>query len=434
MEVSALSVFLAFVVFMGLLFVGLHISITMLLVGLGAGMAMYGMPFLKTVGSVVWSTQNSDILSCIPLFIMMGELLLRSRIADGMYKGMSYWLSGIPGGLLHTNIGTCALFACTTGSSYATAATVGTVSLPTLFNNGYHKGLALGSLAAGGTLGILIPPSSALLIYGSLTNNSISQLFVAGIIPGIILTVMFMVYIFIRSLFISPKPRVPQVTWGDRFRVLPDLVPPFVIFGIIMGSIYFGWATPTESASLGLVAAIGFALAKRSLSLEVLRTCFINTAQLTGMILLIVTCAMVLNLTLSQAGVPQVLTEWVGDMGLSFTSLMLLMVVVYIVLGMFLDVMCMQVATIPIAYPIVVAAGGDPIWFGIFIVIMSEMAMITPPMGMNLFVIQGVRRDGGPLSDVLWGTQPFALVMLVLAIVIIFYPEMVTYLPQRMTM
>jgi tripartite ATP-independent transporter DctM subunit len=361
----------------------------------------------------------------------MGEILLRSGVADKMYNALAKWMNWLPGNLLHTNIGCCALFAATTGSSVACAATVGTVALPTLNERGFSKKLSLGSLAAGGTMGILIPPSIALIIYGSLTNNSISQLFVAGVVPGIVLTLAFLVYLMIASISIK-NTGIIKVSWHERIRALPEMLPPLFIFFIVMGSIYFGLATPTESAALGIIASLFFAWRGGKLTFAMLHKCFVNTAQLTGMIILIITAAFILNLTLSLLGIAEMLTQQVLTLDLTLTQLTLVMILFYIVLGMFLDVLSIQVATIPIAYPIMTAAGADPIWFGIFIVLMSEVAMITPPMGMNLFVIQGVRQDKGPLSDVIWGSLPFALIMLAFTVFLIFYPEVVTWLPAKM--
>ncbi len=414
-----------------LLFMGIPISPVMAIIGLTGGLLAYGLPFLNSVGSVVWGVHNSFILTAVPLFILMGEVLLRSGVADKMYESLAKWMGWMPGSLLHTNIGCCALFSATTGSSVACAATVGTVALPALEERGFSKKLSLGSLAAGGTMGILIPPSIALIIYGSLTNNSISQLFVAGVIPGMILTLGFIGYLMIASICLGNAGTI-KVSWSERFEALPDMIPPFIIFFIVMGSIYFGFATPTESAALGILASLFFAWRSGKLTLGMLHKCFVNTAQLTGMIILIITAAFILNLTLSLLGIAEMLTQNVMALNLSLTQLIFVMILFYLILGMFLDVLSIQVATIPIAYPIMTAAGADPIWFGIFIVLMSEVAMITPPMGMNLFVIQGVRSDKGPLSDVIWGALPFAAIMLAFTVLLIFLPELVTWLPAKM--
>jgi len=425
-------VFLSFLTGLALLLLGLPIAVVMVLMGTIGGLIVFGTPFVGSIGSVVWGVQNENILTAVPLFILMGEFLLRTGVADGMYRGLSVWLRRLPGGLIHTNIGCSALFAATTGSSVACAATIGNVALPELDKRGYSKRQALGSLAAGGTLGILIPPSIALLIYGSLTNNSISKLFVAGVVPGILLTLIFMAYIF----FINLKNRTtwdePAPTWHERLEALPPLIPPFIIFVIVMGSIYFGIATPTESAALGIFTALFFAVQRRRLTFKVLHSCFMRSAQLTGMILLIIVGAFILNLLLSLGGVTQLMTEWVTSLNLSLNQLLFILIGFYLILGCFLDVLSIQVATIPIAYPIVTAVGGDAIWFGIFIVLMSEIGMITPPVGMNLFVIQGVRRDGGDLADTIWGALPFAFIMIAFTILLIFVPDIVLWLPRQM--
>ncbi len=412
--------------------IGMPVAAVLGIIGTLGGILIYGEAFLNSMGSVIWGMQNSETLTAIPLFMLMGEILLRSGIADNMYRALAVWLNWLPGRLLHTNIGTCALFAATTGASIACSASVGTVAIPALYERGYEKPISLGSLAAGGTLGILIPPSVALLVYGSITSNSIGKLFVAGIIPGVLLTLAFSLYILIRALIKGQPEDNERYTWKERFAVLPGILPPLSIFIVVMGSIYFGWSTPTESASLGVIMALGLAALYRRCTWDMLTKCFVNTAQIAGMVLLIMASAYILNLTISMLGIPQFLTAYVTSLGFSFYELMLVLIVFYLILGMFMDVLSMQVATIPIAYPIVVAAGGDPIWFGIFIVLMSEMAMLTPPMGMHLFVLQGIRPDPGPLKDVLVGSLPFVAIMMVFSLMLLFFPEMATWLPSHM--
>ncbi|KZY24086.1 hypothetical protein A3728_06445, partial [Sulfitobacter sp. HI0040] len=308
--------------------------------------------------------------------------------------------------------------------------------LPNLKARGYGSRQALGSLAAGGTLGILIPPSVNLLIYGSLANESIGQLFIAGIIPGVLLTLLFMVYIAAESYVIpvsSETGEEVKIPLSDKIAGLKHLVPPTIIFAVVMGSIYFGIATPTESAALGVVAALAFAAREGKLSLEFFDHCFRQTAKTTGMILLIITAAFMLNVTLALGGIAQTMTEWVASFGLSPAMLLMALIVFYLFLGMFMDVLSMQVLTIPVALPIVTAVGIDPIWFGIFIVLMCELGMITPPVGMNLYVVQGVRTDGGPFRDVVMGAIPYALIMVLFTILLIFVPQIVTWLPETMS-
>ncbi len=423
---------LAFAVMLGMMLVGIPIAVSMAAVGIIGGIAAYGMPFMDSIAPVVWGVHNENLLTSIPLFILLGELLLRSGIADRMYIALSAWLGRLPGGLLHTNIGSCALFAATSGSSVATAATVGTVALPSLQKRGYPMRASLGSLAAGGTLGILIPPSVNMIVYGSLTNNSIGKLFIAGIIPGLMLTGCFMLYIAVSSLMSGNAMREPKVPMADKLRSLVHLVPPLVVFGIVMGSLYFGIATTTESAALGVIAALGFVLHSGKMSRELMRTCFISTARVSGMILLIITAAFILNLTISLTGVAEAMTKWVAGLGLSATGLILALIVFYLILGMFMDVLSMQVATIPITYPIAVALGVDPIWFGIFIVLMCELGLITPPVGMNLFVVHGIRPDKGGIEDAIWGALPYAVIMILFTLLILAIPQIVTWLPAHM--
>jgi C4-dicarboxylate transporter, DctM subunit len=429
------SVFVGFFSMMGLLLLSFPIAVIMVVLGVIGGVMLYGWPLLNSMGPVIWGVQNENILTAIPLFILLGELLLRSGLADKMYGTLALWLGRLPGGLLHTNIGCCSLFAATSGSSVATAATVGTVALPALQSRGYGARQSLGSLAAGGTLGILIPPSVNLLIYGSLANESIGRLFIAGIVPGITLTLLFMLYIAIESTFSKGSGAVQEealVPLDVRIRALVHLVPPMVIFGVVMGSIYMGIATPTESAALGVVTALAFAWREGKVTLDFLDHCFRQTAKTTGMILLIITAAFMLNVTLALGGIAQTMTAWVASFGLSSTGLLLVLIVFYLFLGMFMDVLSMQVLTIPVALPIVAAVGVDPIWFGIFIVLMCELGMITPPVGMNLYVVQGVRKDGGPFRDVVYGAMPYALIMILFTMMLILVPDIVLWLPNSM--
>ncbi|HEX6138595.1 MAG TPA: TRAP transporter large permease [Casimicrobiaceae bacterium] len=416
----------------GMMLLGIPVAVAMFLVGAGGGMLAFGLPFIDSIASVAWGVQNDSLLTAIPLFILLGELLLRSGIADRMYVTLAAWLGRLPGGLLHTNIGCCALFAATSGSSVATAATIGTVALPSLRARNYSMRDSLGSIAAGGTLGILIPPSVNLIVYGSLTNQSIGKLFIAGIIPGILLSLAFMVYIYVSSTIRGSARQETLTPLAVRMRLLLNLIPPAVVFGVVMGSLYFGIATTTESAALGVVIALFFTWQTKRLSLELLRNCFLQTARISGMILLIILAAFILNLAISLTGVAEAMTKWVSQFGLSGTTMILVLIVFYLILGMFMDVLSMQVATIPITYPIVVALGVDPIWYGIFIVLMCELGLITPPVGMNLFVVHGIRPDKGGIQDVIWGALPYALIMIAFTLVLLALPQLVLWLPAKM--
>ena len=425
-------ILIGFFIMLGMMLVGLPIATSMAAVGILGGLLAYGLPFINSIAPVIWGVHNDNLLTSVPLFILMGELLLRSGIADRMFSALAAWLGRLPGGLLHTNIGCSALFAATSGSSVATAATIGTVALPSLHQRGYRMDMSLGSIAAGGTLGILIPPSVNMIVYGSLTDTSIGRLFVAGIIPGLLLTAAFMAFIMVHALVTKSTIREEKVAMPVKLRLLKDLVPPGVIFLIVMGSLYSGIATTTESAALGVIASLGFAAQSRSLNWKLLQNCFIQTGKTSGMILLIITAAFVLNLAISLTGVAETMTKWVTSFGLSGTQFLLVLVVFYLLLGMFMDVMSMMVATVPITFPIVVALGIDPIWFGIFIVLMCELGLITPPVGMNLFVVQGIRPDKGTIKDAIVGAFPYVLILLAFTGLLIAFPSIVTWLPRQM--
>lgn len=417
---------------LAMMLLGLPIAVSMAAIGLIGGLLAYGLPFINSVAPVVWGVHNDNLLTSIPLFILMGELLLRSGIADRMFGALAAWLGRLPGGLLHTNVGCSALFAATSGSSVATAATIGTVALPSLHKRGYSMTMSLGSIAAGGTLGILIPPSVNMIVYGSLTDTSIGKLFIAGIVPGLLLTGCFMLFIAGHALITRQGIREASVPLAERIALLKDLVPPAVVFFIVMGSLYAGVATTTESAALGVVASLAFAWKSGKLSWTLLQHCFVQTAKTSGMILLIITAAFVLNLAVSLTGVAETMTQWVTGFGLSQVQLLLVLVVFYFILGMFMDVLSMMVATIPITFPIVTAVGVDPVWFGIFIVLMCELGLITPPVGMNLFVVHGIRPDGGSIRDAMLGAVPYVVIMLLFTLLLIAVPDLAVWLPSHM--
>ncbi|MGE0313555.1 MAG: TRAP transporter large permease [Lautropia sp.] len=422
----------AFSTMLGMMLLGLPIAVSMAVVGIVGGMFAYGLPFVNSIAPVVWGVHNDNLLTSIPMFVLMGELLLRSGIADRMFGALAAWLGRLPGGLLHTNIGCSAVFAATSGSSVATAATIGTVALPSLHARGYPMHLSLGSIAAGGTLGILIPPSVNMIVYGSLTDTSIGRLFIAGIVPGLLLTACFMLFIVAYASVTGSAFREEKVPLARRIALLRDLVPPAVVFLVVMGSLYTGVATTTESAALGLVASLLFAWRSGRLDRALLTHCFVQTAKTSGMILLIITAAFILNLAVSLTGVAEAMTTWVTSFGLSPNEMLFALIVFYFVLGMFMDVLSMMVATIPITFPIVTAMGIDPVWFGIFIVLMCELGLITPPVGMNLFVVHGIRPDGGGIRDAMLGAVPYVLIMLAFTVLLILVPGIATWLPGKM--
>jgi C4-dicarboxylate transporter DctM subunit len=420
---------LGFLVLLTLLAFGMPIGAAMLLVGLGGGLLAFGWAFLVSSAAVVWGTLSDGGLLAIPLFVLMGELILRGGLADRMYGVFAKWFDGVPGGLLYSNIGSCALFAATSGSSVATAATVGTVALPNMAARGYPLPPALGSLAAGGTLGILIPPSINMIIYGSITETSVGKLFLAGVIPGLLLTAIFMFWIYLSHRGKRHLEPGSGVTRAEKLKASRDLLEPALIFFAVIGSLYSGLATASESAAIAVALTLAVLARGRRLSLSLFTDAFLSAARTSGMVLFIVLSAFVLNLALSLTGIGEAMTRWILGFGLSPTELILVLLVFYILLGMFMDTLSMMVATIPLVFPAVVAAQIDPIWFGIFIVVMCELSLITPPVGMNLFVVQGVRRDGGSIRDVIRGVIPYAIIMVLFVFVLMAFPGLATWLP-----
>jgi C4-dicarboxylate transporter DctM subunit len=431
---SMTYLFVAFAAMLALMFLSLPVAFAILAVGASGGYLAFGYPLIEMMGGVTWGTLNNSVMTAIPLFMLLGELLLRGGVADKMYDALAVWMNRVPGGLLHTNIATCALFSATSGSSVATAATVGTIALPALGQRNYPIPASLGSLAAGGTLGILIPPSVNLLVYGSIANVSVGSLFVAGLLPGLLLTALFSAYIFIAH---SKAGRMSgeniQIPLKEKIRALRHLVPPTLIFTVVMGSIYGGLATPTESAALGVMMALIILWRAGRLNRVLLEHAFIQAARTSGMVILIIVCALLLNVTLSMTGATQAITQWISGLGLGAYTLLILLVLFYILLGMFMDAMSMLVLTVPIALPMVIAVGIDPIWFGIFIVVMCEIALITPPVGMNLFVVQGLRKDGGSFNDIVKGSFPYVIIMIFFTAALIIWPAIALWLPKTMS-
>lgn len=391
---------------------------------------LYSMlPLTRAIGEVAWSSSIDFLLVAIPLFILLGEILLRSGIADRMYGAMSLWLSWLPGGLMHANIGASALFAATSGSSVATAATVGTVALPQIEKKGYNEPLFLGSIAAGGTLGILIPPSINLIIYGVLTNTSVPRLYLAGILPGLVLATLFMVAI---GLACTVRPRWGgekiRASWGQRLRSLVHLVPPLGIFLLVVGSIYAGIATPTEAAALGVVGALLLALFGGRLSVTMLREALEGTMKSTAMIMLIIVGASFLNFIMSGIGLTSAITSTITGLDVSPTTMLVILVVFYLVLGCFMETLSMMITTIPIVAPIMFAVGFDPVWVGIIIIILVETALITPPVGLNLFVVQSLRKSGS-MTDIMVGALPFVVMLIAMVAMLAAFPSLALWLP-----
>lgn len=422
----------AFIVLIVLMLLSIPIAASLLGLGLFLSETYSRFPLHRALGEVLWSASDSFLLISIPLFILLGEILVRSGIARMTYGALEAWLSWLPGGLLHANIGTATFFSATSGSSVATAATVGTVAMPQARALGYDERLFAGSIAAGGTLGIMIPPSINLIVYGFMTETSIPRLFVAGIVPGVMLALMFIAG---SALLCTVKPEwggpVRRHPWSARFKGILQLVPMFGLFGVIVGSIYTGWATPTEAAAIGVLVSIAIAQATRTLSFDMLNQAILGTMRTTAMIMAIIVSAYFLNFVLSSVGATAALSRLVAQSGLGPLATMLLIVLLYIVLGFFIETLSLMVITIPVIAPVVVSLGYDPIWFGIMLILLVEMALITPPVGLNLYVVQGVRGHGR-FSDVVMGAIPYAFIMLIMAGLLLAFPAIALYLPNAM--
>lgn len=387
------------------------------------------MPLYLAAGDIFWTNSISFILIAVPLFILMGEILLRSGIAERMYTALSKWISWLPGGLMHSNIGACTMFAATSGSSIATAATVGTVAMPQIRKKGYNGPLFMGTLAAGGTLGILIPPSINMIVYALLTDTSVPRLYLAGFVPGIILAGLFMATVVVACTLKKEWGGTETASsWRERFRSLPDLLPPLGLFLVVVGSIYAGIATPTEAASLGVVAALVLAAWNRTLSLDMILAALESTMRTTAMVMLIVLAAIFLNFVLAVVGLTDLLSDFINGLGLSPMQTMIVIVLAFILLGCFMEAFSLMLIATPLLAPIVADLGFDLVWFGILMMLMLETALITPPIGVNLYVIQGVRGTGS-INEVILGALPFLLALFAMIALLLIFPQIALWLP-----
>ncbi|MFK2823721.1 TRAP transporter large permease [Arcobacter sp. YIC-80] len=384
------------------------------------------------LASSLYDAMNSWSLAALPMFILMGEILYKSSISTRLLNGLKPWLSYIPGGLLHVNVAACSLFAAVSGSSAATTATVGKITLDELKKRGYSKELAMGSLAGSGTLGFLIPPSLIMIIYGVMSDVSIGKLFLAGLLPGLLMASLYSFYIMYKA---KVDPSVlPQseekFTWSDKFNSLKDLAPIFSLIVLVLGSIYGGYATPTEAAALGVLGSLILATYFKAISIDILKNAILNTVKTSVMIGFIIAGAVFLSQVIGFLGIARAMSEFITGLGLSPMMLILLIGIMYVILGMILEAISIVVMTLPIVLPIVVLAGFDPLWFGVFLVFMVEMAQITPPVGFSLFVIQSISNE--KIQTILKATFPFFILMIVTVIIITLFPEIVFYLPNQM--
>ena len=403
-----------------------------------SGVAWFGMTLFSSrpagdaMAVTIWGSSSSWTLTALPLFIWMGEILFRTRLSEDMFKGLAPWLERLPGRLLHTNVIGCAIFAAVSGSSAATCATIGKMTLPELTKRGYPENMVVGTLAGAGTLGLLIPPSIIMIVYGVSANVSISQLFIAGIIPGILLASMFSGYIVIWSL--RHPDRIPTIiettTFGQKLFASRHLIPVVLLIMAVLGSIYAGIATATEAAAIGTVGAMVISAAQGSLTRDSFFGSLMGATRLYCMIALILAGASFLTLSMGYIGLPRHLAEWIGGLGLSQFGLIMMLMVFYAILGCFLDGISMVVLTMGVILPTVEKAGIDLLWFGIFIVLVVEMAQITPPVGFNLFVLQGMTKRQLPwIARV---TLPMFMLMIVAVVLIYFVPSLVTWMPGLM--
>lgn len=380
----------------------------------------------------IWGSASSWTLTALPLFIWMGEILFRTRLSQDMFRGLAPWMQALPGRLLHTNVVGCAIFAAVSGSSAATCATIGKMTLPELLRRGYPDHMVIGTLSGAGTLGLLIPPSIVMIVYGVAADVSIAQLFIAGVIPGLLLAALFSGYIMLWALRHPEQvpPRDLPMRLSDKLRASSSLIPVVLLILGVLGSIYAGIATATEAAAVGVVGALALSALQGSLSWANFRDALMGATRLYCMIALILAGAAFLTLSMGYIGLPRHLAEWIGGLGLSPFALVLALMVFFIVLGCFLDGISMVVLTMGVLMPTIQKAGIDPTWFGIFVVLVVEMAQITPPVGFNLFVLQGM--TGRQLPWIARVSLPMFLLMVGAVLLIYFVPGLVTWLPQQM--
>jgi len=403
-----------------------------------SGVAWIGMELFSSrpagdaMAVTTWGTASSWTLTALPLFVWMGEILFRTKLSQDMFRGLAPWMQRLPGRLLHTNVIGCAIFAAVSGSSAATCATIGKMSLPELAKRGYPDAMAIGSLAGAGTLGLLIPPSIIMIVYGVIADVSIAELFIAGIVPGVLLALLFSGYIALwalRNPSLVPPPDAPM-SLAEKLSESKNLIPVVLLIGAVLGSIYAGIATATEAAAVGVVGSLLVSALQGSLDWAAFRDSLLGGTRLYCMIALILAGASFLTLSMGYIGLPRHLAEWIATLGLSQFQLIVMLAVFYMILGCFLDGISMVVLTMGVILPTIQKAGIDPLWFGIFIVLVVEMAQITPPVGFNLFVLQGMTR-----REITWiarVTLPFFVLMAAAILLVYFFPALVTWLPAQM--
>ena len=417
-----------------LFFLGSGIWVAISMIGVSAiGMMLFtSRPVGDAMATTIWGTSSSWTLTALPLFVWMGEILFRTKLSENLFEGLSPWMQKLPGGLIHVNVVGCALFAAISGSSAATVATVGKMSIPELRKRNYPEKILLGSLAGSGTLGLLIPPSIILIIYGVTVQESIAKLFIAGIIPGVMIALIFMSYVMIWSLINNKSmPKVDETfSFLEKIKKSKQLLPVIILILGVIGSIYTGIATATEAASLGVVGALLLSYFQKSLNFETFKASLLGATKTSCMIAFILAGSTFFSLAMGFTGLPRNLAIWIQSMELSPYVLIFVLMIFYIILGMFLDGISAVVLTMAIIEPMIRQAGFDMIWFGIFLVIVVEMAQITPPVGFNLFVLQGMaNKDMGYIAR---SAFPLFLLMVLAVILVVIFPEIALWMPQQM--
>jgi C4-dicarboxylate transporter, DctM subunit len=431
-DIATASILLA-VGLLVLLAAGLWVAIALLIVGLAAMSMFSSAPAGAIMATTVWGSISTWTLTALPLFVWMGEILFRTRLSEDMFGGLAPWLTRLPGRLMHVNILGCAVFAAVSGSSAATAMTIGKMSVPELSQRGYDEKQIIGSLAGSATLGLLIPPSIILIVYGVAAEESIIRLFIAGILPGILLAGLFMGYVAVWSLMNPAKVPVmsERYTLWERIAASRRLLPVILLIGFVIGSIYAGLATATEAACLGVVGALALSALSRTLSWSTFVDSLIGATKTSCMICFILAGAAFLSTAMGFTGIPRGLAEWIRDMQLSPYALLAALTVFFIVLGCFLDGISVVVLTVAVILPMIEAAGIDKLWFGIYVVLVVEMSQITPPVGFNLFVIQGL--TGRNILYIAKAALPFFLLMCATVVILVAFPDVVTWLPEVAT-
>lgn len=410
---------------------GIYVAAALGCLAVIVGFAFSDRPFWLVIGQVAWGPSSSFILVSIPLFLLMGEILLRAGLSERLFRALNVFLVRLPGGLLHTNILASGVFSAVSGSSVATAATIGSVALPYFERTSYDRRMVLGSLAAGGALGNLIPPGITFILYGLITDTSVAQLYIAAVIPSFLIMAMFcavnLIYRGDRDEAGGPRPSGTQ-----RVQALKDLVPTLLLILVVLGSIYGGWATPTEAAALGVVAAALLALVDGKLTIRLLHEAGAATSRTTAMLGLILIAAFALNFILTSIRVPQSIATAIAGLQLPGWAIMLVIISIYLALGTFMEGLSMVITTLPVIFPVVKALGYDPVWFGVIITMMVEIAIITPPDGTVLYVLQGLRPTAGPITDVFSGVMPYVAAYCVAVMVLMLFPQLALWLPTTL--